>query len=91
MVAKKSTVRKEPLGRALNDLRRRLDHYRVFVMVAVSALKHQNAENDADIGLALMRGVSDPLFDEIELLEKWSAQLQREKPLLCLKARSVRA
>lgn len=91
MVAKKSTVRKEPLGRALNDLGRRLDLYRVFVMVAVSALKHQNAENDADIGLALMRGVSDPLFNEIQQVEHWAAQLQREKPLLCLKARSVRS
>ena len=76
MVARKFTVRNEPLCGELTDLRRRLEGYRVCVSVAVNALRHQNADLDEDVAAALTRGAADPLLDEVERVAKWAARFK---------------
>jgi len=81
MVAKKSTVDGELLRRELEELRRRLEGCRLCVSIAAYALRHQNAELDTDIAMALMRGAADPLHDEVERVARWAARFKvRSRP-----------
>jgi len=48
----------------LANIRTRLDIVMAVVAVASMALKHQNAEADADVALLLQRCVADELFNQ---------------------------
>lgn len=78
MAAKKCIAWREPLRRELEELRRRLEGCRLCVSIAVSALRYQNADLDADVAAALQRTVADPLLDEVSNVAWWAARLKKE-------------
>ena len=51
------------------NIRTRLDIVMAVVAVASMALKHQNAEADADVALLLQRCVADELFNQLQRLD----------------------
>ena len=52
----------------------RLQYIRATVVTAANALRAQNVEADADVALALQRGVSDPLSEIVEPLDSLSGK-----------------
>jgi hypothetical protein len=65
----------EQLPIRLRRLAQRLQLILPVISVAVLALRHQNAELDADIALVLSRNACDPLNIEIDQLEALLATL----------------
>ncbi len=63
-IAPRSAPRKSP-----QDLARELRLVMSVVITCVAALRHQNAEQDQEMALVLMRLVSDPLSRLIDELD----------------------
>jgi hypothetical protein len=68
------TVRAE-----LQDVIARLKGLQSTIAVAVGALRHQNADIDADIAHLLQHSVSDPLQDQVQKLEALLTRLPRRR------------
>jgi hypothetical protein len=66
MVSEKSI---RPVRAELQEVIARLKGLQSTLTVAVSALRHQNADIDADIANLLQRSVGDPLQQQVEKLE----------------------
>jgi hypothetical protein len=74
MVSEKST---RPVRAELQEVIARLKGLQSAIAVAVSALRHQNADIDSDIATLLQRSVGDPLQDQVQRLEAVLNRLPR--------------
>jgi len=74
MVSEKSI---RPVRAELQEVIARLKGLQSAITVAVSALRHQNADIDSDIATLLQRSVGDPLQDQVRKLEALLNRLPR--------------
>ncbi|HEU4624399.1 MAG TPA: hypothetical protein VFS52_06545 [Steroidobacteraceae bacterium] len=66
-----------PLRDELQDVVQHLSQLPAILAVAISTLREQSADLDADVATLLQRAVSDPLSEQVRKLEALLSRLPR--------------